>query len=197
MDEHGLPIVGSGVDYTKVSLFTISQLLPAVHFLGSSTRTQEHTRTDQPIYCAHNKILESLFISLWRSKLLWTCACTRVVCWYLQRLSDLCMRLQRLDISLSILESKVHTSLSVFTLAHPFSYVCPKLASIEGLDGVQATTQYEPPAAVAAAGSSGITTSQPTSSSAAAPKSQQAAPAAPPPPGVTNEPIPPPQPQVG
>ena len=49
-----------------------------------------------------------------------------------QRLSDLSNRMQRLDISLSILESK--------------------LSSIEGLDGIQATTQYESPAALTSAG---------------------------------------------
>lgn len=105
------------------------------------------------------------------------------------------MRLQRLDISLSILESKVHIYLTEFI--YLFFCVFPKLASIEGLDGVQATTQYEPPAGVAAAGTGGNTTSQPTTSTAAPNKQQQAAPAAPPPPGDTSEPIPPPQPQAG
>lgn len=83
---------------------------------------------------------------------------------FLQRLSDLSIRIQRLDISLSILEAK--------------------LISIPSLEGVQATQTYEPPSAVATAGNITAPTSQPQ------PSQPSSGPAPPPPPSSGDEPMP-------
>ena len=85
----------------------------------------------------------------------------------LQRLLDISLRIQRLNVSLNILEAKLN--------------------SISSLDGIQATTQYQPPEVLAGAGSA---------PPAPQPVSQPAAPAtgpAPPPSSGGAEPIPPPQ----
>ena len=115
----------------------------------------------------------------------------------MQRLSELSGRIQRLDISLNILEAKVSLFQSE-TFATRVHFL--QLSSIPDLDGVQSTTQYEPPSCVASAGASTA------SGSGAAPAAQPAASSGPPPPvsqaGPTpsaagDEPIPPPPTQPG
>ncbi len=80
-----------------------------------------------------------------------------------------------------------------------------QLSSIADLNGVQATTQYEPPANVAAAGGASTAASGTTGSGSAAPAAPSSS-SGPPPPASTqdgpipapeaagSEPIPPPQP---
>ncbi|KAL5483675.1 hypothetical protein EMCRGX_G020080 [Ephydatia muelleri] len=122
MDEHGLPIVGAGVDYTKV---------PAL----------DHKNT--LVFLNKFIVHTSQFLNRFS-----------LVCE--EKLSDLSLRIQKVDISLNILEAK--------------------LASIPGLEGVQATSQYEPPAAIAG-------TSNASPAVATAPAAPAVA-APPPPPGA-------------
>ncbi|XP_064395226.1 WASH complex subunit 3-like [Halichondria panicea] len=136
MDEHGLPIVGAGVDYTKV---------PAL----------EHKKT--LIFLNRFIIQSTQFLNRFST-----------VCE--QRLTELSTRIQRLDISLNILEAK--------------------LSSIPYLDSVQATAQYQPPDAIATAGATTAAKDAPPPSTGPPPPSSQP----PPPPGAADEPPPPPQP---
>ncbi len=107
------------------------------------------------------------------------CVCVCGVCTVLplyslvQRLTELSTRIQRLDISLNILEAK--------------------LSSIPYLDSVQATAQYQPPDAIATAGATTAAKDAPPPSTGPPPPSSQP----PPPPGAADEPPPPPQPLPG
>ena len=127
MDEHGLPIVGAGVDYTKV---------PAL----------DHKNT--LVFLNKFIVHTSQFLNRFS-----------LVCE--EKLSDLSLRIQKVDISLNILEAK--------------------LASIPGLEGIQATSQYEPPAAIA--GASLASNASPAMATASAPAAP-AVTAPPPPPGA-------------
>ena len=100
-----------------------------------------------------------------------TCtACISLV----QQLSDLSNRIQKLDISLKILEAK--------------------LATIPDLEGVQATTQYEPPAGLVSAGAMTTTGGQqPKEQQQAQQQQQQPSSGAGPPPPPSEGPVPPPQ----
>ena len=83
-------------------------------------------------------------------------------------MADLSVRIQKLDISLNILESKLN--------------------SIDGLQDVQASKQYEPPELLANAGNA-----TPVATSTAQPQKTQSQKVEPAPPPVSNdEPIPPP-----
>ncbi len=102
------------------------------------------------------------------------CVCNVLtLCSLVQRLTELSTRIQRLDISLNILEAK--------------------LSSIPYLDSVQATAQYQPPDAIATAGATTAAKDAPPPSTGPPPPSSQP----PPPPGAADEPPPPPQPLPG
>ncbi|XP_065917729.1 WASH complex subunit 3-like [Dysidea avara] len=129
MDEHGLPIVGAGVDYTKVSPLDPNKTIILINR-----------------FITHTTKLLNRFSSVCE-----------------ERLADLGLRIQRLEISLNILEAK--------------------LGSISGLDDIQATSQYQPPETLASAGN------QPSTTPAAAAASGQPTAAQPQP--TTNQPPPP------
>lgn len=134
MDEHGLPIVGAGVDYTKVSweipMWTVCARFSCVYMLfvreGACSRAQEYTRLPQCLHHSDRSVSQPFLSSMWRgiihsyrfdraymyvdlfTYMLWIHAWS--LCLVLQRLGELSLRIQRLDISLNILEAKVRKS---------------------------------------------------------------------------------------